>query len=106
MIGIEKPRIEATEFSESGDYGKFVLEPLERGYERIKGLSERQIFLVWLWSVLWWLGCILSLCAFLGSLLRVSVLLVFLSCVHESDAISIDGDLRMALALAVCPLRR
>ena len=72
----------------------------------IKGLSEWQVFLVRFWSVLRWLGCILSLCAFLGSLLRVSVLLVFLSCVHESDTISIDRDLRVALTLVVSPLRR
>ena len=45
MIGIEKPRIEATEFSESGDYGKFVLEPLERGYGTTIGNSLRRVLL-------------------------------------------------------------
>ena len=32
MIEIEKPRIETLELSEDGTYGKFVMEPLERGY--------------------------------------------------------------------------
>ncbi|MBQ9553134.1 MAG: DNA-directed RNA polymerase subunit alpha [Clostridia bacterium] len=45
MIGIEKPRIEATEFSGSGDYGKFVLEPLERGYGTTIGNSLRRVLL-------------------------------------------------------------
>ncbi len=45
MIGIEKPRIEATEFSASGDYGKFVLEPLERGYGTTIGNSLRRVLL-------------------------------------------------------------
>ena len=63
-----------------------------------------QILLVWCWCVLRWLGRVLSLSPFLGSLLRVCVLFLSLSCVHESDAVSIDGDLGMAFALAVCPL--
>ena len=40
-----------------------------------------------------------------GSLLRVVVLLLFLPCIDESDAVRIDGDLCVALALAVCPQR-
>ena len=32
MIEIEKPKIETVELSEDGSYGKFVVEPLERGY--------------------------------------------------------------------------
>ena len=32
MIGIDKPSIEALDLSEDGTYGKFVMEPLERGY--------------------------------------------------------------------------
>ena len=32
MIEIEKPRIEAVEISPDGTYGKFVVEPLERGF--------------------------------------------------------------------------
>ena len=65
---------------------------------------EWQILLVWCWSVLRWLGRVLSLSPFLGSLLRVGVLLLFLPSIHESDAVRIDGDLRVALALSVFPL--
>lgn len=32
MIEIEKPKIEIVEISEDNRYGKFVCEPLERGY--------------------------------------------------------------------------
>ena len=32
MIGIEKPSITVADVSKDGSYGKFVLEPLERGY--------------------------------------------------------------------------
>ena len=32
MIEIEKPRIESAEIKSDGTYGKFILEPLERGY--------------------------------------------------------------------------
>ena len=46
----------------------------------------------------------LRLSPFLGSPLRVVVLLLFLPCVNESDAVRIDGDLSVALALAVSPL--
>ena len=49
-------------------------------------------------------GRVLSLCTFLGRLLRVCVLLVFLACVDESDDVRIDRDLSVALALAVLPL--
>ena len=42
MIGIEKPRIETAEFSEDGRYGKFVVEPLERGYGTTLGNSLRR----------------------------------------------------------------
>ena len=66
---------------------------------------EWQILLVWCWSVLRWLGCVLRLCPFLRCLLRIGVLLVLFPCVDESDAVRIDGDLGVALALAVCPLR-
>ncbi len=45
MIGIEKPRIETVEFTASGDYGKFVLEPLERGYGTTLGNSMRRVLL-------------------------------------------------------------
>ena len=32
MIEIEKPRIETAELTEDGKYGRFVVEPLERGF--------------------------------------------------------------------------
>ena len=32
MIEIEKPKIETVEISEDAKFGKFVIEPLERGY--------------------------------------------------------------------------
>ena len=32
MIEIEKPRIDCENLAEDGSYGKFVVEPLERGY--------------------------------------------------------------------------
>ena len=34
MIEIEKPRIECIETPAEGSYGKFIVEPLERGYGR------------------------------------------------------------------------
>lgn len=45
MIGIEKPEIETVEISEDGKYGKFVIEPLERGYGTTIGNSLRRILL-------------------------------------------------------------
>ena len=45
MIEMEKPRIECVEQSESGNYGKFVVEPLERGYGTTLGNSLRRILL-------------------------------------------------------------
>ena len=32
MIEIEKPNIEVEEISKDGSYGRFVVEPLERGF--------------------------------------------------------------------------
>ena len=32
MLEIEKPRIEIVEMNDDNTYGKFVVEPLERGY--------------------------------------------------------------------------
>ncbi|WDL98913.1 DNA-directed RNA polymerase subunit alpha [Alicyclobacillus sp. ALC3] len=43
MIEIEKPKIEVAEHS--GNYGKFVVEPLERGYGTTLGNSLRRILL-------------------------------------------------------------
>ena len=40
MIGIDKPSIEALDLSEDGTYGKFVMEPLERGYGTTIGNSR------------------------------------------------------------------
>ncbi len=45
MIEIEKPKIEAVEISTDGSYGKFVVEPLERGYGTTLGNSLRRILL-------------------------------------------------------------
>ena len=45
MIGIEKPSITAADMNESGSYGKFVLEPLERGYGTTIGNSLRRVLL-------------------------------------------------------------
>ena len=65
---------------------------------------ERHVLLVRCWSVLRWLWCVLCLGTFLSCLLRVGVLLVLFPCIDESDAVRIDGDLCVALALPVCPL--
>ena len=45
MIEIEKPRIETAVLSEDGRYGKFVIEPLERGFGITLGNSMRRILL-------------------------------------------------------------
>ncbi|MBO5859236.1 MAG: DNA-directed RNA polymerase subunit alpha [Clostridia bacterium] len=45
MIGIEKPRIETAEISADGKYGRFVVEPLERGYGTTLGNSLRRVLL-------------------------------------------------------------
>jgi DNA-directed RNA polymerase subunit alpha len=45
MIEIEKPRIETAEMKPDGSYGKFVLEPLERGYGTTLGNSLRRVLL-------------------------------------------------------------
>ncbi|NLI68844.1 MAG: DNA-directed RNA polymerase subunit alpha [Bacilli bacterium] len=45
MIEIEKPKIELVEQSEDGKYGKFVVEPLERGYGTTLGNSLRRVLL-------------------------------------------------------------
>ena len=39
MIDIEKPKIEIVEISEDNRYGKFVCEPLERGYGTTFGID-------------------------------------------------------------------
>lgn len=45
MIEIEKPKIECVEVSEDNRYGKFVVEPLERGYGTTFGNSLRRMLL-------------------------------------------------------------
>jgi len=45
MIEIEKPKIETIEISDDASFGKFVVEPLERGYGTTLGNSLRRILL-------------------------------------------------------------
>ncbi|MGE5541536.1 MAG: DNA-directed RNA polymerase subunit alpha, partial [Bacillota bacterium] len=42
---IERPRIDCVEMSEDGTYGKFVVEPLERGYGITLGNSLRRVLI-------------------------------------------------------------
>ena len=45
MIEIEKPRIEYIEIAENASYGKYVVEPLERGYGTTLGNALRRVLL-------------------------------------------------------------
>ena len=45
MIEFEKPRIEVVTGEENSRYGKFVVEPLERGYGTTLGNSLRRVLL-------------------------------------------------------------
>ena len=45
MLDFEKPKIEIAEISEDKKYGRFVVEPLERGYGTTLGNSLRRIML-------------------------------------------------------------
>ena len=45
MVEIEKPRIECIDNPEDGSYGKYVVEPLERGYGTTLGNALRRILL-------------------------------------------------------------
>lgn len=45
MIEIQKPRIDTTELSEDGRFGRFVVEPLERGFGNTLGNSLRRVLL-------------------------------------------------------------
>ena len=45
MLEIEKPVIQCVESSDDGTYGKFVIEPLERGYGITLGNALRRILL-------------------------------------------------------------
>ena len=43
MFDFNKPKIEITEISEDKKFGRFVVEPLERGYGTTLGNSLRRI---------------------------------------------------------------
>ena len=45
MIEIEKPRIECIENQSDESYGKYIVEPLERGYGTTLGNSLRRVLL-------------------------------------------------------------
>ena len=45
IVSIEKARIECTEVGQNGCYGKFVIEPLERGFGHTLGNSLRRVLL-------------------------------------------------------------
>ena len=45
MIEIEKPQIECIETPGDASYGKYVIEPLERGYGTTLGNALRRILL-------------------------------------------------------------
>ena len=45
MIEIEKARIDCAELSQDGTYGKFVIEPLERGFGNTLGNALRRVLL-------------------------------------------------------------
>ena len=45
MLEIEKPKVECIQSNEDGTYGKFVVEPLERGYGITLGNALRRILL-------------------------------------------------------------
>jgi len=45
MIEIEKPRIETADLATDGTYGKFIVEPLERGFGTTLGNSLRRVLL-------------------------------------------------------------
>ncbi len=46
MFDFNKPKIEITEISEDKKFGRFVVEPLERGYGTTLGNSLRRIMLL------------------------------------------------------------
>ncbi len=45
MFDFEKPKIDIVEIGEDNRYGRFVIEPLERGYGTTLGNSLRRIML-------------------------------------------------------------
>ena len=45
MIAIEKAHIDCAELSQDGTYGKFIIEPLERGFGNTLGNALRRVLL-------------------------------------------------------------
>ncbi|MEG1500764.1 MAG: DNA-directed RNA polymerase subunit alpha [Clostridiales bacterium] len=45
MFGIEKPKVQCVEMAQDKSYGKFVVEPLERGYGTTLGNALRRVLL-------------------------------------------------------------
>ena len=45
MIEIEKPKIEYVEVNEEGTHGRFIIEPLERGYGITLGILYEEHFI-------------------------------------------------------------
>jgi len=45
LFGIEKPKIQCVQMTEDNSYGKFVMEPLERGYGTTLGNTLRRVLL-------------------------------------------------------------
>ena len=45
IVEIEKARIECVEVGQNGCYGRFVIEPLERGFGHTLGNSLRRVLL-------------------------------------------------------------
>ena len=45
MIKFEKPEYKISEYNESSNYGKFELEPLERGFGTTIGNAVRRVLL-------------------------------------------------------------
>ncbi|HEY5563591.1 MAG TPA: DNA-directed RNA polymerase subunit alpha [Clostridiaceae bacterium] len=45
MLEIEKPKIECIDLNEDGSYGKFIVEPLQRGYGTTLGNALRRVLL-------------------------------------------------------------
>ena len=48
MIDDNKFKVKTVEINEDGTYGKFVCEPLDRGYGITLGNSLRRVLLAWM----------------------------------------------------------
>ena len=75
MFDFNKPNIEITEISEDKKYGRFVVEPLERGYGTTLGNSLRRIMLSSL------PGTAIS---------KVKICLLYTSALNENESITHD----------------